>query len=216
MCNLYSITKGQAAIREATRAMRDQAGNLPSLPGVFPDQPAPIVRVADGERELAMARWGMPSPQFVLKGRSVDPGVTNIRNTTSPHWHRWLGPAHRCLVPFTSFSEYETRPDGKKQPVWFALAEDRPLAFFAGIWTPWTSTRKKAEGEVTVDAYGFLTTDANADVCAIHPKAMPVILTDPAQCDLWLGAKWAEAKVLQRPLPDGALQIVAKGEKRDE
>lgn len=120
-------------------------------------------------------------------------------------------PANRCLVPFTSFFEYETAPDGKKQPVWFALAEDRPLAFVAGIWTPWTSTRKKAEGEVTVDAYGFLTTDANAEVGAIHTKAMPVILTDPAQCDLWLDAEWSEARVLQRPLPDGALTIVARG-----
>jgi hypothetical protein len=32
VCNLYSITKGQAAIREFTRAMRDTTGNLPPLP----------------------------------------------------------------------------------------------------------------------------------------------------------------------------------------
>jgi hypothetical protein len=32
MCNLYSITKGQAAIIEFTRAMRDTTGNLPPLP----------------------------------------------------------------------------------------------------------------------------------------------------------------------------------------
>ena len=31
MCNLYSITKGQAAIIEFTRAMRDTTGNLPPL-----------------------------------------------------------------------------------------------------------------------------------------------------------------------------------------
>ena len=86
MCNLYSITKGQAAIRDFTRAMRDSTGNLPSLPGVFPDYAAPVVRNRDdGERELTMMRWGMPSPQFVLKGRSVDGGVTNVRNVKSPH-----------------------------------------------------------------------------------------------------------------------------------
>ena len=156
----------------------------------------------------------MPSPSFALKGRSTDPGVTNIRNTTSPHWRRWLGPANRCVVPLTSFSEYDTI-DGKKTPVWFALAEDRPLAFFAGVWTTWTSTRKKAEGEVTVDAYGFLTTEPNAEVGAVHPKAMPVILTEPDEIDTWLRAEWLEAKALQRPLPDGALRIVARGEKRD-
>jgi putative SOS response-associated peptidase YedK len=87
MCNLYSITKGQQAIRDLAGAMRDITGNLPPLPGVFPDYSAPIVRTAaDGVRELAMARWGMPSPVFALKGRKTDPGVTNIRNVASPHW----------------------------------------------------------------------------------------------------------------------------------
>jgi hypothetical protein len=29
MCNLYSLTKGQEAIRQLTKAMRDTTGNLP-------------------------------------------------------------------------------------------------------------------------------------------------------------------------------------------
>ena len=44
MCNLYSITKGQQAILEASRAMVDRAGNLPPLPGVFPDYAAQLPR----------------------------------------------------------------------------------------------------------------------------------------------------------------------------
>ena len=35
MCNLYSLTKGQAAIIALTRAMRDTTGNLPIFPGIF-------------------------------------------------------------------------------------------------------------------------------------------------------------------------------------
>jgi putative SOS response-associated peptidase YedK len=63
MCNLYSVTKGQAAIIALTRAMRDRTGKLPPMPEIFPDFPAPIVRNApDGVRELMLARWGMPSP----------------------------------------------------------------------------------------------------------------------------------------------------------
>lgn len=45
-----------------------------------------------------------------------DSGTTNIRNTSSGHWKRWLGLESRCLVPFSSFSEYED-VDGKTVPV---------------------------------------------------------------------------------------------------
>ncbi len=79
-------------------------------------------------------------------------------------------------------------PDGSKPPVWFALSEERPLAVFAGIWTRWTSVRKLKEGETTNDLFAFLTTDANTEVGAVHPKAMPVILTEPDEIERWLTA----------------------------
>lgn len=212
MCNLYSLTKGQKTILDLARALVDCTGNLPPMPGIFPDYAVPIVREGADGRDLALARWGMPSPALALEGKTVDKGVTNVRNTASPHWRRWLKPESRCLVPFSSFSEFNKAAGGD---VWFALDESRPLAFFAGIWTTWTSVRKKAEGEVTTDLYAFLTTDPNAEVAAIHPKAMPVILTTEEERETWLRAPWDEAKALQRQLPDGALRIVAKGEKRD-
>jgi putative SOS response-associated peptidase YedK len=36
-----------------------QFGNLPPMPGVFPDYSAPVIRNTDTGRELAMMRWGM-------------------------------------------------------------------------------------------------------------------------------------------------------------
>jgi putative SOS response-associated peptidase YedK len=143
--------------------------------------------------------------------------VTNIRNTKSAHWRRWLGPANRCIVPWTSFCEYaDTKP--KKTPTWFAFEEKRPLAFFAGLWCMWHGVRgtkaNPVEGEHTL--FGFLTTEANDVVGAIHPKAMPVILTDPTEIEAWMTAPAEEALRLQRPLPDGVLKIVARGERSDE
>ena len=123
----------------------------------------------------------------------------------------------RCVVPFTSFSENEVLADGSRPPVWFAFSEERPLAFFAGIWTPqWKSVRKVKEGETTNDLFAFLTTDPNAEVGAIHPKAMPVILTTPEEIETWMRAPTEEALKLQRPLPYGSLQIVARGAKNDD
>ncbi len=182
MCNLYSLTEGQQAIRELSRAMRDTTGNLLPLPGIFPDYAAPIVRKGvDCVREMAMARWSMQNPVFALQGRKVDKGVTNVRNTTSPHWRRWLGPQSRCIVPFTSFSENNRTPEGMVEPMWFALDETRPLSFFAGLWTRWTCTRKVAEGEIACVLFAFLTTDANAEVGAIHQRPCRSSLPAPTK-----------------------------------
>src|SRR5260370_30314488 len=78
--NLYSITTNQAAIAALFRVLNRYVGNLPHMPGVFPDYPAPVVRNAGSDRDLIMMRWGMPSPP-----RVGGPSVTNIRNTSSPH-----------------------------------------------------------------------------------------------------------------------------------
>ena len=165
---------------------------------------------------MTRARWGMPTPQVFLEGKRTDPGVTNIRNVASPHWRRWLGVQHRCLVPFTSFSEIDSRPGApRNHPVWFALGADRPLAFFAGLHTEWTSVRKLKEGEVTADLFAFLTCPPNAEVAPVHPKAMPVILTKPEDWRRWLTIPAADALQLQRPLPDGMLQIVEEGLRED-
>lgn len=77
------------------------------------------MRGPDNARELIKMRWGMPNPpQFG--------GInTNIRNMASTYWRRWTKPENRCLVPATSFSEYDDKanpkslknPDGTPHPM---------------------------------------------------------------------------------------------------
>ncbi|MDE3122427.1 MAG: SOS response-associated peptidase family protein [Paracoccaceae bacterium] len=202
MCNLYTNTTTQEAMRSLFPGLTDRLGNLG--PGTFyPDQMAPIIRTASDGPELVLARWGMPSPPMVLK-TARDPGVTNVRNLGSPHWRRWLGPAHRCLVPVTAFAE-----PVKGGNRWFGPADKGITMFFAGIETRgWRSLRKVKDGETVDDLFAFLTCPPNAEVATIHPKAMPVILTAPDEWETWLNAPIETARGLQRPLPDGTLTLI--------
>ena len=215
MCNLYSLVTSQAEIRESFGVSSDRTGNLPTMPGIFPDQRAPIVRVgAGGERVMEMFRWGIPGPK-----QFGEHPVTNVRNVKSPHWRPWLKPEFRCLVPVSSFSEYaDTKP--KKTPTWFALDDERPLFAFAGIWRSWTGVRgTKAENPDRVEEehrlFSFLTCEPNGIVGPVHPKAMPVLLTTPEEWSTWLAASTEIALELQRPLPDARMRIVAQGARRD-
>ena len=201
MCNLYSLTKTREELVNLFAVTRDTIGETFSFAAVYPDTLAPVVRMDEqGGRELGMMRWGFPPPP-----KAGTRPVTNVRNVASPFWRNWLKPEFRCLVPATAFCEWsDSRP---KTQQWFEMAaqEAPPVFAFAGIWRPWSGTRKGEAGEHRL--FSFLTCESNDVVRPVHAKAMPVVLADEAAWDQWLTGSTEEALELQRPCPAQSLAI---------
>ena len=212
------MTKSRDAVREFARAMHDRTGDQPPLPAIYPDQMGPVARFnSEGERVIEAMRWGFPSPP-----NRREKVTANARRLESPWGWPWLKPEYRCLVPATSFCEYQ---DGSKIPTWFTLGADRPLFAFAGIWRPVTPARgTKAERKAAADLTGsevqehfvfaFVTTEPNELVRPVHAKVMPVILTGD-DCDTWLEADTPIALQLQHPFAVDRMAIVATGPRHD-
>jgi putative SOS response-associated peptidase YedK len=218
MCNLYSLTTNVEAIRRLFKVKRisPDIGNMEPLPGIFPGQNAPVIRLDDdGERELTSMHWGFVMPQ---KGKAPK-DVTNARDdrvTTSPFWKSSFQ-ERRCLIPTSSFAEYhptERNEKGHKLVVWFGLTGDepRPPFVFAGLWRHWRGNYRNEL--VEFDSYSIVTTKPNEIVKPIHPTRMPVILK-PDDHETWLNGSPEDAIELARPYPTGEMRIMYRGDKAD-
>jgi putative SOS response-associated peptidase YedK len=193
MCNLYRL---DAPSNQIAITFGADAGSDPWDGGyIAPGKPAPVIlRNNDGDRYIAPRMWGVPPPQSfttVRQNQAYRP-VTNVRNLESPFWIGTLRHTQfRCLVPVTRFQEWSQHANpatGKKSQHWFDIPTE-PIFAFAGIWR-----------DSEVASFAFLTTEPNAIVGAIHPKAMPVIL-HPEDHEAWLSADWDTAKNLVEPYP---------------
>lgn len=201
MCGRYHSTLP----REAMRTIFKVDGLIPDLPArynIAPTQPIPIIRRAvDGDRELAIVRWGLvpywsPGPKE-QKGDMINARAETV--STKPAF-RDAFRRRRCIIPATGF--YEWRPEGKgKQPYAINRRDGQPMAF-AGLWERW----KSQETNEVMESTTIIVTDANEALAPIHDR-MPVILLDEAEIENWLDpATPPDAlKDLLRPCPADVL-----------
>ncbi|MDG3444657.1 SOS response-associated peptidase [Nitrospirillum amazonense] len=202
MCNHY-----RAEIRKLGLEVQvygyEEIKDLPR--DIFPDRMGPVItRRVDGTLQWQAMRWGFPPPPSAAGGKPV----TNVRNLSSRYWQTWLKPESRCLVPFSSFAEYDKREVPAKER-WFEVPGDRPAAF-AGIWRQWEGERGPKKGPVTGQhlLFSFLTCEPNSIVAPIHPKAMPVVLVGAEAQRAWLDAPATAVPAIAVPLPEEDVVMV--------
>ena len=177
---------GRITLRHPNRAilafLREATGEVP-VPGfnLGPGTERLIVRRKNGNgsgREAVFLRWGFV-PAWSREEKPA--GIVNARAETvaeKPSFREAFR-KRRCLVPADGFYEWR-REEGRRQPFFFSLPEDRPFAL-AGIWE-----ERRREDEVS-QTFCLLTTEANELMAPIHDR-MPAML-DEAAAEIWLGAE---------------------------
>jgi putative SOS response-associated peptidase YedK len=175
MCGRYLITSAPEAFRQLF-GYREQP-NFPPRYNVAPTQPVPIVRLANGERQFALVRWGL-IPPFVEDPRAFSL-LINARSESvneRPAF-RYAMRRRRCLFPADGF--YAWKQDGEhKRPYCVRPKHGEPIAF-AGLWETWTGPN----GE-EMETAAIITSAANRELAALHQRT-PVIMP-PDAFDFWL------------------------------
>jgi putative SOS response-associated peptidase YedK len=149
---------------------------------VSPTQEVPVVREREGERELALVRWGAVAPSSPTFGGKP---IFNARIETVASNGLFKGPfaSHRCIVPANGYYEWQLQEHGKRP---FYISEPGVDLAMAGVIRPWADRSKpKDDPAYWRLSMAIITRDAHVAPGEVHDR-MPVCLTEDSYDD-WLG-----------------------------
>ena len=207
MCNLYRLKTAASELASLFNATADPGNELiVEKDYAAPGKPGYVVREEVGGRVLSTMKWGFPTRK--PRKRPAKEGElpflydwwTNARNLSNSMWKPWLLKVeHRCLVPFSEFSEPKAVADRSVpgDTAWWFDVADQDVPCFAGVW-------KFDQDHDRV--YAFCTTEPNPLVAPRHPKAMPVILLAEDH-ERWLTASIDDAIALQAAYPSQMMSV---------
>ena len=195
MCGRYVLA--QQAKAEKTFGVTQLRWHDMSSYNVAPAREVPVIRVADGEREGVMMRWGLIPP--FLKGESPKYATSNARVETmvaSPAYRVPWTKGQRCIVPAEGFYEWH-QPVGRPKQPWFVGLANKEIMPFAALW----DRSVRADG-VAIESFTIITLPANELMAKIdnEDKRMPAILR-MEDVETWLtgAAEEARAVLIQFP-----------------
>ncbi len=142
---------------------------------IAPSAIIPVMRVIQGERELADLRWGLV-PHWNTNPRHT--GFVNARAETAAEKPAFRDPfrSRRCLIPADGFFEWRTA--GKAKHPYFFRKAGGGMFVYAGLWDRWNGP------DGAMDTVAVLTVAANDLVKPMHNR-MPAIVEE-GRFSAWL------------------------------
>ena len=173
---------------------------------ISPTPAVPIVRTTQESprRQMTFARWGLV-PSWA-KELAIGNRMINARGETVAEKPSFRTPfrRRRCLVIADGYYEWK-KIEGRKQPFYIRLRDERPFAF-AGLWDTWRGPRDDPLDE-PLETCTIITTESSESIRRIHDR-MPVIL-DPDSYEMWMDPLLCEPGPIQPLLqPYAADEII--------
>jgi hypothetical protein len=78
------------------RVINRYVGNLPPMPGVFQDYPAPVIRDTEGDREMVTMRWGRRRAHRERRLRTSAYVIASLAHVAEALAARSIHLEHRC------------------------------------------------------------------------------------------------------------------------
>jgi putative SOS response-associated peptidase YedK len=206
VCGRY-VTKDQAAMERAFSVVKPW-WRFEASYNVAPTQSVPIVRLAKGEREGVMMRWGLIP--FFAKGVPPKYSTINARIETVETAASYRGPwkrGQRCIQVAAGFYEWHLAVDGQKRP-YFIQVSDQEVFGFAGLWD-----RSYAADGTAIESCVHITMPANPLMQDIHntgknPHRMPAILRKEDH-EAWLTGSLDDARAVLQQYPADSMYAFA-------
>jgi putative SOS response-associated peptidase YedK len=174
---------------------------IPPNYNVAPTQEVPVILRHENERLIKNRYWGLVP--FWAKDTSIGSRMINARaeTVTLKSAFRTAIKQRRCLIPANGFFEWSGKT-GNKQPYYFCLPSDEPLAF-AGLWEVWDDRNTAVESNA-YKSCTIITMEASDSVRDVHDR-MPLVLK-PESYDEWLDPENKETGKIEEVLKNGCVK----------